>query len=156
MSDLAVDPTADPAKIVSGLSALSEREISELLAGTAGEGILDEIFRQMRDTFRPEQAQGENALIRFALTGGPGGGTRAYELHIVDGTCVLAIEPPAGVGAAPADRALTITTDRVRFVRVLIGQVSGAKLFITRKIKIDGDLKFGGKVMSWFGLKQDD
>ncbi|MCM3925064.1 SCP2 sterol-binding domain-containing protein [Frankia sp. AiPs1] len=156
MSDLAVDPTADPAKIVSGLSALSEREISDLLGGPAGAGVLDEIFRQMRSSFRPEQAQGENALVRFALTGGPGGSTRTYELRVVDGACTLATEPSAGSGAAPADRALTITTDRVRFVRVLIGQVSGAKLFITRKIKIDGDLKFGGQVMSWFEIKQDD
>jgi hypothetical protein len=157
MSDLAVDPTADPAKIVSGLSTMSEREISDLLAGPAGEGVLDEIFRQMRDTFRPEQAQGQNALVRFALTGGPGGSTRTYELHVVDGTCTLATEPTvAADSGAPAGRALTITTDRVRFVRVLTGQASGAKLFLTRKIKIDGDLKFGGTVMSWFGIRQED
>ncbi|SNQ49384.1 Alkyl sulfatase-like hydrolase [Frankia canadensis] len=155
MSDLAVDPTADPARLVSGLSTMSEREISDLLGGPAGERVLDEIFRQMRDTFRPEQAGDETASVRFALTGGPGGSTRTYELRILDGTCTLVTEPAPG-DAAPAGRALTITTDRVRFVRVLTGQVSGAKLFLTRKIKVDGDMKFGGKVMTWFGIRQED
>jgi alkyl sulfatase BDS1-like metallo-beta-lactamase superfamily hydrolase len=155
MSDLAVDPTADPAKLVSALSAMSEREISDLIGGPSGEHVLDEIFRQMRDTFRPDQAGDESASVRFALTGGPGGSTRTYELRILDGACTLVTEPDAG-SATTADRSLTITTDRVRFVRVLTGQVSGAKLFLTRKIKVDGDMKFGGKVMTWFGIKQED
>ncbi|MCK9895516.1 SCP2 sterol-binding domain-containing protein [Frankia sp. AgB32] len=156
MSDLAVDPTADPAKLVSILADMSEREISDLLTGPAGEGVLDEIFRQMRDTFRPEQAGGENALVRFALGGGPGGSTRTYDLRIIEGACTLGTNAPADAADVPADRALTISTDRVRFVRVLTGQVSGAKLFLTRKIKIDGDMKFGAKVMTWFGINQED
>ncbi len=156
MSDLAVDHTADPAKLVSSLADKSEREISDLLTGPAGDGVLDAIFRQMRDTFRPEQAEGENALVRFALGGGPGGAARTYDLRIIDGTCTLGTNAPADTGGVPADRALTISTDRVRFVRVLIGQVSGAKLFLTRKIKIDGDMKFGAKVMTWFGINQED
>ncbi|CAO5252538.1 SCP2 sterol-binding domain-containing protein [Frankia sp. AgKG'84/4] len=156
MSDLAVDPTADPAKLVSTLADMSERQISDLLTGPAGDGVLDAIFRQMRDTFRPEQAEGENALVRFALGGGPGGAARTYDLRIIDGACTLGINAPADTVGVPADRALTINTDRVRFVRVLIGQVSGAKLFLTRKIKIDGDMKFGAKVMTWFGINQED
>ncbi|MCM3884324.1 SCP2 sterol-binding domain-containing protein [Frankia sp. R82] len=149
MSDLAVDPTADPAKLITTLAAMSEREVSDLLAGPAGNDVLDEIFRQMQANFRPELAQGENALVRFALSGGPDGGTRTYELRINDGQCALAHEPSS---SAVEGRQLTIMTDRVRFVRVLTGQANGAKLFLTRKIKVDGDIKFGGKVVSWFGV----
>ncbi|WP_462188932.1 MULTISPECIES: SCP2 sterol-binding domain-containing protein [unclassified Frankia] len=157
MSDLAVDPTADPAKLVSGLPAMSEREVSDLLGGPAGDAVLDEVFRQMRDTFRPEQAQEENALVRFVLNGGPGGAVRTYELRVADGVCTLATPPAAGTPSESAgEQTLTIVTDRVRFVRVVSGQASGAKLFLTRKIKINGDLKFGGRILSWFEIKKEN
>lgn len=156
MTDVAVDHTADPAEIVGSLTKLSEREISELITGPAGERILDEIFRQMRDNFRPEQAAEENALVRFALAGGPGGSTRTYDLRILKGTCTLGADAPVDTSGVSTDRVLTISVDRIRFVRVIAGQVNGAKLFLTRKIKIDGDMKFGAKVMSWFGVQSED
>ncbi|MCK9876899.1 SCP2 sterol-binding domain-containing protein [Frankia sp. Ag45/Mut15] len=149
MSDLAVDPSADPAKLITTLAAMSEREVSDLLSSPGGNDVLDEIFRQMQANFHPELAKGENAVVRFGLSGGSGGATRTYELRIRDGECALAHEPST---TAPEGRQLTITTDRVRFVRVLTGQANGAKLFLTRKIKVDGDMKFGGKVISWFGV----
>ncbi|CAO5166126.1 Alkyl sulfatase-like hydrolase [Frankia sp. AiPs1] len=153
MSDLAVDPAADPAKLVTTLTGMSEREVSDVLASPVGNDVLDVIFQEMQANFRPEQAQGENALVRFDLTGGPGGETRTYELRIGNGQCALAHEASA---AAANEKQLKITTDRVRFIRVLTGQASGAKLFLTRKIKVDGDMKFGGKVMSWFGVPQQE
>ncbi len=147
-----VDVIADPAQIVASLATLSEREVEELMEGPAGRPVLDEIFRQMRDNFRPELAKGEDALVRFVITSRSGTPNDTYELRISNGSCTLDVESTAA--AAKASKALSITTDRVRFVRVLTGQANGAKLFLQRKIKIDGDLKFGGRVISWFGVAQ--
>jgi alkyl sulfatase BDS1-like metallo-beta-lactamase superfamily hydrolase len=151
MSDGPVDVTVDPAQIVASLAALPERRVEELMRGPAGRAVLSEIFRQMRDNFQPESAKGEDALVRFVLTGHPDGADDTYELHINDGVCTLTAEFTSAV-KVKTSRALTITMDRVRFVLVLTGRASGTKLYLQRKIKIDGDLKFGGRVIGWFGV----
>ncbi|CUU55530.1 alkyl sulfatase [Frankia sp. CcI49] len=155
MSDPSVDLAADPATLVDRLASLSESQTEELLRGQRGDAVLDELFARMRDSFQPEKAGGEDALVQFELGGGPGGVTRVFALSIRAAVCELTIDPPGG--AVPADdRTVTVRTDRVRLVRVVTGQANAAKLFLTRKIKIDGDLKFGGQVVSWFGVTPEN
>jgi hypothetical protein len=151
MSDGLTDATADPAQLTERLSALSEGGLEDLLNGPTGGETLDEIFRQMRDHFQPGLAGGEHAVARFVITGRPGGGEDTYALTVRDGVCELATELPAATGPD----VITVTIDRVRFVRVILGQTSNTKLaalYAARRIKIDGDLKLGGRVVSWFGV----
>jgi hypothetical protein len=153
MNDGPVDVTTNPEKIVASLAALSERAQEELMYGPSGRAVLDEIFRQMRDTFRPELAKDEDALVRFVITNRTKAPDDIFELNIRDGMCTLAA--PADTTAVKGAKVLSITMDRVRFVRVVTGQASGAKLFLQRKIKINGDLKFGGRVISWFDIPRE-
>ena len=147
---------SDPSVLVDKLASLSEAQVEEVLRGPSGNAVLDQIFVRMRDTFQPEKAGGEDALVRFVLSGGPADETRTYELLVRDGACTLSIEPAAESAVADSSRAITIRTDRVKLVRVLTKQANPAKLYLTRKIKIDGDLKFGGRVLSWFGVEQTE
>lgn len=156
MSDATVDLTADPAAVVEKLAALSEQQQEALLRAPSGDAVLDELFRQMRDRFEPDTAKDEEALARFVLTGGPGGSTRVYALRISGGACALTTGDAAVGEPADEGRTVTVTTDRVRMVRIVTGQANAAKAYLMRKIKIDGDLRFGGKVMSWFGVPEQD
>ena len=153
MNDGPVDVTTDPEQIVASLAALSERAVEELMYGPSGRTVLDEIFRQMRDTFRPELAKDEDALVRFIITNRTKAPDDTFELHIRNGACTLA--SPSTTTAVKGAKVLSITMDRVRFIRVVTGQASGTKLFLQRKIKINGDLKFGGRVISWFDIPQN-
>lgn len=155
MSDLSVDLNADPATLVDALGSLSESQTETVLRGPSGDAVLDELFARMRDSFQPEKTKGEDALVQFVLSGGPGGAARVYALAVHGAACELTIDPPGGT-APGGGRTVTITTDRVRLVRVVTGQANAAKLYLTRKIKIDGDLKFGGQVVSWFGVPSEN
>ncbi|OAA24676.1 SCP-2 sterol transfer family protein [Frankia sp. EI5c] len=155
MSDSSVDLTADPATLVDGLAALSERQTEEVLRGPNGDAFLDELFARMRDSFQPEKASGEDAQVQFELSGGPGGTTRTFVLAVRGAACELSIDPAGGL-APGGGRTVTVRTDRVRLVRIVAGQANAAKLYITRKVRIDGDLKFGGQVLSWFGVPTED
>jgi len=144
---------SDPSVIVDKLGSLSESQVEEVLRGPSGDAVLDQVFVRMRDSFQPEVAGGEDALVRFVLSGGPAGETRTYELLVRGGACTLTVEPQAAA-SDESPRTITIRTDRVKLVRVLTKQANPAKLYLTRKIKIDGDLKFGGRVLSWFGVDE--
>ncbi|WP_018636919.1 SCP2 sterol-binding domain-containing protein [Parafrankia elaeagni] len=159
MSDLSVDLNADPATLVDQLGSLSEPQTEELLRGPGGDAVLDALFARMRDSYEPAKAKGldggAQALVQFVLGGGPGGSTRTYVLTVQDAECGLGIDPPGELAPA-GGHTVTIRTDRVRLVRIVTGQANPAKAYLTRKIKIDGDLKFGGQVVSWFGVSTDN
>jgi hypothetical protein len=145
--------STDVEQFVGRLVTISDRELDELMSSPSGGAVLDEIVRQMPGHFQPDLANGESAVVQYVITGGPGGVTNTYELRIHDGAC----EASSKLSAAKGPNVLKITTNRIRFVRAATGQIGSAKLaalYATRKIKIDGDLKFGGRVLSWFGIQQ--
>jgi hypothetical protein len=153
MSDGSPGATTEVAQIVGRLTTISDRELDQLMNSSNGGAVLDEIVRQMPEHFQADLANGEKAVVQYVITGGPGGVTNTYELRIQDGTC----EMSRVLSAAKGPDVLKITVNRVRFVRAATGQIGSAKLatlYATRKIKIDGDLKFGGRVLSWFGIQQ--
>jgi putative sterol carrier protein len=47
---------------------------------------------------------------------------------------------------------VTVTLDGVRFIKLISGKADPTKWFLSRKLKISGDMLFGGKVMSWFDI----
>lgn len=152
MSDGSTGATADVAQIVGRLTTISDRELDQLMNSPSGSAVLDEIVRQMPEHFRAELANGEKAVVQYVITGGPGGVTNTYELRIHNGACDVSQE----LSAAKGPDVLKITVNRIRFVRAATGQIGSAKLaalYATRKIRIDGDLKFGGRVLSWFGIQ---
>lgn len=152
MSDASTDATKDIAQIVGGLTTISDRNLDDLMAGPNGSAVLDEIVREMREHFRPDLAGDESAVVQYVVTGGPADTTNTYELTIRGGRCEVSSE----LSAAKGPEVLKITVNRIRFVRAATGQIGSAKLaalYATRKIKIDGDLKFGGRVISWFGVQ---
>jgi hypothetical protein len=148
MTDLPTGIGTDPAEIASRLAAFPDRELTALVKGPAGNDILDEVFRQIQDRFRPELAEGGDAFVRFVLTGGPADSRRTYGLLVRDGACTLSAEADTDT-----TKTLTITIDRVRFARVITGRANGARLYLLRQVKIDGDMKFGGRVLSWFDIQ---
>nr|MDT0663781.1 hypothetical protein [Micromonospora sp. DSM 115978] len=152
MSDASTGVTKEITEIVSGLTTISDRDLDNLMAGPNGGAVLDEIVRQMCAHFRADLAGSESAVVQYVVTGGPGDTTNTYELTIRDGRC----ESSPTLTDAKGPEVLKITVNRVRFVRAATGQIGSAKLsvlYATRKIKIDGDLKFGGRVLSWFGVE---
>jgi SCP-2 sterol transfer family protein len=152
MSDASTGATTDIAQIVSGLTTISDRDLDDLMSGPNGSAVLDEIVREMREHFRADLAGDETAVVQYVITGGPDNATNTYQLTVRDGKCETSTE----LSAAKGPEVLKITVNRIRFVRAATGQIGAAKLaalYATRKIKIDGDLKFGGKVLTWFGVQ---
>lgn len=140
------DASTATRELVERLAKLPKSELETLMSGADGKGVLDGIFTQMVAHFDPAKAKGSSAVARYVITDGPTGDD-VYELRIHDGVCEL-----AGRSDAAGRHVLTITMNRVTFVRVLTGQSNAAKLYLARKIKMDGDMKFGIKVVGWFDL----
>jgi putative sterol carrier protein len=100
------------------------------------------IFEEMTRRFKPEKAQGVDALIQFDLNGDAGG---QYWVKIVDGTC------NAGVGLGDNPR-ITIKTPVDVWVDVAGGKTNVINAFMMGKLKVVGDMSLAIKIQSMFGL----
>jgi hypothetical protein len=108
--------------------------------------ILDEIFRRMSEHLRVARAAGTRAVVHWRLTGGSGeGGYDRWETIIADGTCVVHRE-------STRDARVTITAHPADFLKLVTNNASGPVLFMTGKLKINGDLGFAAGLTGLFDL----
>jgi alkyl sulfatase BDS1-like metallo-beta-lactamase superfamily hydrolase len=92
--------------------------------------VIDGIFEGMRQRSLPEKAR--NADIRVQWVVRDDAQEYPYAMTIKDSTCQVApgsIEEPT----------VTFTLDLLPFLKLIAGQSNGQKLFITGKLKVDGN-----------------
>jgi putative sterol carrier protein len=92
--------------------------------------------------FRPEMAEGVDAVIQYVLTGEEGGN---YIIKIKDNTCTWA----EGTAESPK---VTLTADAQDFKDVLLGHANGMQYFMQGRLKLAGDLNLAMKLTSFFKM----
>jgi putative sterol carrier protein len=132
----------DVVKLVSGAS---DEQIAEVISGPQREQILAEIFRRMSEHFKAGSAEGVDAVIHWQITGKPDGGVDSWEVTIKDGKCTASAEP---VG----EPRVTFKMDGVDFLKLVTGNAAGPAMFMTGKLKIEGDLMFSARIQSLFQI----
>lgn len=116
------------AKLVKGLS---DKEIKQLATGELRERVLREVFGRMERQFRPESAGTLNALIRWKVTGES---DAVWETAIADGTCTVR------EGRSDTEARVTLVMGDAEFLKLVSGNANPVTLFMTRKLKVAGDV----------------
>jgi putative sterol carrier protein len=101
---------------------------------------LKEIFSKMPEAFVSEKATGINAAIQLDLQGDDGG---QWVLEIANGQ--IAVE----AGTTPTPN-LTLTMDAADYVAISKGDANPMTLFMTGKIKVEGDITLAMKFQDFF------
>jgi putative sterol carrier protein len=106
--------------------------------------ILDGIFGQREEHFDADGAKGTDAVLDWKIFDRPEGGYDHWRIEIADGKCRAHDEPddrPARV---------TFRAKPVDFLKPVTGSASGPQMFITGKLKIEGDLTLAARVQGFF------
>jgi len=103
---------------------------------------VEQLIRNHERAFRPEVAEGVDAVIQYKLTGEQGGD---WIITIKDGKCSVA----QGVAEEPT---MTLTSDALDFKDVLLGVANGMQYFMQGKIKLAGDLNLAMKLPQFFKM----
>ncbi|MFD7744411.1 SCP2 sterol-binding domain-containing protein [Streptomyces sp. NPDC059698] len=128
------------ARIVKGLSA---RQIAEVMRGELRERILGEVFGRMGQQFRPDAAGGLTALIRWKVTGES---EAVYETAIADGACQVT------PGRSAAEPRATLVMGDAEFLRLVSGNGNPVTMFMTRKLKVVGDVGLAAGLTRYFDI----
>ena len=132
-------------ELVAYTGGLSDDALAELMGGPDRSTLLDEYFGRIARQAIPEKIKGQDAVVHFHITERPDGGVDHYEMVVRDGACAISKH-------VVESAKVTVTLDGVRFIKLISGKADPTKWFLTRKLKISGDMIFGGKVMSWFDI----
>jgi putative sterol carrier protein len=137
---------ADASQLAAMVGQVSDEQLAEGMANPEGRRmILDEIFRRMSEHAEPSQIEGVDAVVHFEVTGAPEGGSDVYEAVIRDGKVEVTNDPKE-------QPKVKITTGPVPFLKLVTGQQSGPVLFMTGKLKLEGDVMFASRMTSFFRI----
>ena len=92
--------------------------------------------------FRPEKAEGVDAVIQYRLTGEEAGD---YIITLKEGKCSVS----EGIADNPT---MTLTADARDFGDVLLGKANGMQYFMQGKLKLSGDLNLAMKLTEFFKM----
>jgi putative sterol carrier protein len=137
--------SVDPEQVAGTISSASDEQLREALSGPQRQAIIGEVFRRMEQHFKPSSAAGVDAVVHWKISGRPDGAIDHYEVVLKDGSCTAGNDPQH-------EPRVTLTLDGVEFMRLVTGNAAGPMLFMSGKLKIEGDLMFSAQIQSMFTI----
>jgi putative sterol carrier protein len=139
----------DFARLIAGST---DETIAQVVEGPQRRQVLDEIFSRMAEHVEPGTAKGTDAVVHFKILNRPeelGGGYEHYEVVFEDGGCSASDE-------LEREPNLTITVGGVDFLKLAASKASGPTLFMTGKLKLEGDLMLASRLTGLFRIPSAD
>jgi len=102
---------------------------------------LDKIFQGMQERFQPDKAAGVDAKVQWLVS--DGGEEKPYTITIKDGTFAW----EQGRAESPT---VTLSADGESFRALMSGQAQGATLYMSGKLRIQGDLMLAQRMTTFF------
>ncbi len=131
----------DPAQLATMIKDLSDDELKAQIKQLGEDEVLKQIFDRMPEAFLPEKAQGTSAKIQYDLATDEG--VKSWTVNVDGGTCTTS--------EGPADNPrITLQLSLVDFVRLIFGQAEGTQLFMSGRLKLQGDMMFAMQMQTYF------
>jgi putative sterol carrier protein len=143
----AIDPSqVDANELAKNMAEATDEQLAELMSGPMRDQILGEIFRRMAEHFRADAAGDTDAVIHWQIGGAPDGGTSDYETVIRNGTYEL------HEGFQSEGARVTFKIGGADFLRLVTSNAAGPMLFMSGKLRIEGDMMFAANAASLFTI----
>ncbi|MDX6616015.1 MAG: hypothetical protein QOD60_1106 [Solirubrobacterales bacterium] len=146
--DLDAMKSVGPEDFAKLMSSVTDEQLAEMMSGPLRKQVLDEIFGRMADHVDQSKVGDTNAVIHFKILDRPedqGGGYDQYEVVFENGTAKLSESPER-------DADVTIKVDPVNFLKLASNRASGPMLFMSGKLRLEGDLMLAQRMTSFFRI----
>jgi putative sterol carrier protein len=139
----AIDTSAvDPKEFARTIGSTPDDQLRQAMESPMRDQIIGEIFKRMEQHYR---GGAQSAVIHWRITGRPGGREDHWEVVIDNGSCSTTSEPAS-------EPRVTLKLDGVNFLKLVSGNAGGPMMFMTGKLKIEGDLMFSTQIQSMFAI----
>jgi putative sterol carrier protein len=135
----------DEAQLVQIVAGATDQQLEELMASEARKDILDDIFRRMADHVDGDRARDVTTVLHWKIYDNPEGGYDHFEVVLEGGTCVVSQSPSR-------EPSITLKLKPVDFLKLVSGSASGPTMFMTGKLKLEGDVMLASRLTSMFRI----
>jgi putative sterol carrier protein len=135
----------DPAQAAQAVAGATDEQLAEGMQSENRGLILDQVFEQMQNHMKADQANTMDAVVLWKVTGRPDGGEDVYETIIRGGAVTINRE-------STESPRVTFTMDGVDFLKLVTGNSQGPELFMTGKLKLEGDMMFAANLPALFTI----
>lgn len=137
-----IDPSQiSPDEFAQLVGNASDDQIEDVIHSVGTQKTLARIFQGFEERFRPDKAEGVNENVQFLIKDGDE--EHAWVVGIHDGKCETSEQKVD-------DAKTTLSMKLVPFVKLVTGHADGMKMFMTRKLKLSGDMMFAQRVLTFF------
>lgn len=130
-----------PEQFTELVKAAGDDDLAVAVRAAGTERVLDRIFAVMQEQHLPDRTRNVTATIQFVIE--DEGAQHPYTVRIDQASCTTER------GRADDPRS-TLTMGLVPFLKLTAGEAKGPMLFMTGKLKIQGDLMFSSQVPNFF------
>ncbi len=148
MSEQSRDAQLQGLDVEQAAAAVAQATPEQLAQGMRSEmrgQILDQVFARMREHIKGERAKSIDAVVHWKIGGRPDGGEDVYEVVIRGGGCEVSSDPKE-------QPRVTLSLEGADFLRLVTGNANGPELFMTGKLRIEGDLAFASALPALFTI----
>jgi putative sterol carrier protein len=134
------------------IASAPDEMIAEVINGPQRKAVLDQIFGRMADHVEPAKLGDTEAVVHFKILDRPedqGGGYDHYEVVFEGGKCTASDSPER-------DPKVTIKVDGINFLKLAANKASGPMLFMTGKLKLEGDVILASQLTTFFRIPSAD
>jgi putative sterol carrier protein len=135
----------DEAQLVQIVAGATDQQLEELMASEARKDILDDVFRRMAEHVDPDRARDVTTVVHWKIYDRPEGGYDHYEVVLEGGTCTVSESPSR-------EPAVTLKLKPVEFLKLVSGTASGPTMFMTGKLKLEGNVMLASRLTSMFHI----
>lgn len=136
----------DPTEIARVVRDTDRRQLERAVSGGARDVVLEEIFRRFPAHVRADRIADVEAVIGWKITGGRDEPAR-HRVALDRGRVLVGDE----VDPAARPR-VTIVCDGVTLLEIVTGNANAAMAFLTRRLRIRGDLAFAAQLPTFFHI----
>jgi putative sterol carrier protein len=139
----------DAAEFARMIALATDEQIAQGINGPQRKMVLDEIFYRMAEHVDPVKAKDAEAVVHWKILDRPDGGYDHYEVVLKDGRCTVTDSPEA-------EARVTMRVGPVDFLKLVSGKSPGPVMFMTGKLRIEGDLLFASQMTSLFRIPRPE
>jgi putative sterol carrier protein len=135
----------DETQLVQIVAGATDQQLEELMASDARKEILDDVFRRMTEHVDAERARDVTAVVHWKIFDRPDGAYDHYEVVLETGKCSVSDSPNR-------EPAVTLKLKPADFLKLVSGSASGPTMFMTGKLKLEGDVMLASRLTSLFHI----
>jgi putative sterol carrier protein len=135
----------DPSLFARLVKSTGKGQLEALMSSEVRRPVLDAIFGRMAEFYSSKGSSAKRQIVHWHITGGLDGGTDDYQTVMQHGVCAVSDQ-------LDEDPRTELFMDGVQFLKIVTNNASPITLFMTRKLKVSGDVGFATALQKMFTI----